>query len=268
MSDGSAEGVAALPAFFEFEAPREWRTIDLISDIHLAPSLPRTVEAWRAHLLHTPADAVFILGDLFETWVGDDVRQRPFEAGCADVLAEAASRRGIAFMAGNRDFLVGARLLRETGVMGLADPTLLDAWGRRVLLMHGDALCLQDRDYLAFRALVRDERWQRDFLSRPLDERLAIAADIRRRSEARQDDAARHADVDAATAVAWMHAVGAAELVHGHTHRPGSETLAPGYRRHVLTDWDLDDARAPRAEVLRLTRDGFQRVPPATAAGA
>lgn len=268
MPAGSASGVAALPAFFEFEAPREWRTIDFISDIHLAPSLPRTAAAWREHLLHTRADAVFMLGDLFEAWVGDDMRSRPFEAECAEVLAEAASRRSLAFMAGNRDFLVGARLLRETGVMGLADPTVLDAWGRRVLLTHGDALCLDDRDYLAFRATVRDEAWQREFLARPLDERLLIAADIRRRSEARQDDAARYADVDTAAAVAWMHAVGTAELVHGHTHRPGSETLAPGYRRHVLTDWDLDDPRAPRAEVLRLTRDGFQRVPPATAAGA
>ncbi|MBK1688871.1 UDP-2,3-diacylglucosamine diphosphatase [Rubrivivax gelatinosus] len=268
MSAGSAEGVAALPAFFEFEAPRDWRTIDFISDIHLAPALPRTTAAWREHLLHTSADAVFVLGDLFETWVGDDVRSRPFEAECAEVLAEAASRRSLAFMAGNRDFLVGARLMRETGVMGLADPTVLDAWGRRVLLTHGDALCLDDRDYLVFRAMVRSDAWQRDFLARPLDERLSIAADIRRRSEARQDDAARYADVDTAAAVAWMHAVGTAELVHGHTHRPGSETLAPGYRRHVLTDWDLDDVHAPRAEVLRLTRDGFQRVPPATAAGA
>ncbi|MBK1714427.1 UDP-2,3-diacylglucosamine diphosphatase [Rubrivivax gelatinosus] len=267
MAAGSAAGTTALPAYFEFEAPRDWRAIDFISDIHLAPTLPRTVDAWREHLLHTPADAVFILGDLFEVWVGDDARCLPFEQECAEVLAEAASRRSLAFMAGNRDFLVGSRLLRETGVMGLADPTLLDAWGRRLLLTHGDALCLEDTEYQGYRAQVRDPAWQRDFLARSLAERLAIAADIRQRSASRQDEAALYADVDAGAAVAWMHAIGSAELVHGHTHRPGSETLAPGYKRHVLCDWDLDDAARPRAEVLRLTRDGFERVPP-TAAGA
>jgi UDP-2,3-diacylglucosamine hydrolase len=133
-----------------------------------------------------------------------------------------------------------------------------------LLLTHGDALCLDDADYQAFRAEVRSDAWQQQFLARPLAERLKIAAEIRRQSQARQRfDGNRDADVDPGATVAWMHAMGTAEMVHGHTHRPASQTLAPGFKRHVLSDWDLDEAARPRAEVLRLTRDGFRRLPPA-----
>jgi len=257
---GSA--LEALPAFFEFAAPRDWKAIDFISDLHLCAALPRTFDAWAAHLLYTPADAVFILGDLFEVWVGDDARTLPFERQCVEALAEAASHRSLAFMVGNRDFLLGAAMLRATGMMGLPDPTVLDAWGQRVLLSHGDELCLDDKPYQAFRAEVRSPAWQQRFLARPLPERLDVAAEIRRESSARRRfDGDTSADIDAAEAVRWMHAMGAAEMVHGHTHRPGSNALAPGFKRHVLSDWDLDQGQ--RAEVLRLTRDGFQRVAPA-----
>lgn len=262
-----AAAARALPASFEFGAPAGWRTVDFISDLHLSPELPATAAAWSRYLLHTPADAVFILGDLFEVWVGDDARSRIFEHRCVDTLAEAAGRRALAFMAGNRDFLVGPAMLRDSGLTGLPDPTVLSAWGQRLLLTHGDALCLADTDYQTFRQEVRSPAWQADFLSRPLAERTQIAAQIRRRSaERRRFDGAADADVDAAEAVRWMHAMGAAEMVHGHTHRPGSNTLAPGCRRHVLGDWDLDDGARPRAEVLRWRRDGFERVAPEGAA--
>jgi len=261
---GSAAPTVALPAFHEFAAPDDWRAIDFISDLHLSPALPRTTQAWAHHLRETPADAVFVLGDLFEVWVGDDARTLPFERECLAVLADAAGRRLLAFMAGNRDFLLGAAMLRDSGMRGLADPTVLSAWGRRVLLTHGDELCLADTDYQAFRREVRSPKWQHDFLARPLQTRLQIAAGIRRESEARRRfDGRIDADVDAATAVAWLQAAGSAEMVHGHTHRPGSEWLAPGFERHVLSDWDLDDEQRPRAEVLRLSRDGFRRLPPA-----
>ena len=256
------EAVGALPAYFEFTAAPDWRAIDFISDLHLCEALPRTFQAWSAHLRHTPADAVFILGDLFEAWVGDDSRTLPFERRCLDVLAEAASHRTLAFMVGNRDFLLGTAMLRASGMMGLPDPTLLEAWGRRLLLSHGDALCLDDRPYQAFRAEVRSVPWQQAFLARPLAERQRLAAEMRRASSARHRfDGDTDADVDAAAAVHWLHAMGAAEMVHGHTHRPGSSTLAPGFERHVLSDWDLDSAN--RAEVLRLTRKGFERIAPA-----
>ncbi len=258
----AGEAAGALPATFEFAAPRGWKAIDFIADLHLCEALPRTFQAWSAHLRHTAADAVFILGDLFEAWVGDDACTLPFERRCLDVLADAASHRTLAFMVGNRDFLLGGAMLRASGMTGLPDPTLLDAWGQRVLLSHGDALCLDDRPYQAFRAEVRSAPWQQAFLERPLAERQRLAAEMRRASSARHRfDGDTDADVDAAEAVRWLHAMGAAEMVHGHTHRPGSNALAPGFRRHVLSDWDLD--RADRAEVLRLTRSGFERIAPA-----
>lgn len=265
MAGGAAaagQAAAALPAYFEFAAPQGWKAIDFISDLHLCEALPRTFRAWSAHLRQTPADAVFILGDLFEAWVGDDSRTLPFERRCLDVLADAASHRTLAFMVGNRDFLLGAAMLRASGMMGLPDPTLLDAWGQRVLLSHGDALCLDDGPYQAFRAEVRSAPWQQAFLARPLAERQRLAAEMRRASSSRHRfDGNSAVDVDAAAAVGWLHALGAAEMVHGHTHRPGSNALAPGFKRHVLSDWDLDTA--DRAEVLRLTRDGFERIGPA-----
>lgn len=266
---GSTQALApGLPIFWEIQAPSAWRRIDFISDLHLSEDRPRTFEAFAAHLRHTPADAVFILGDLFDLWVGDDARHGAFESRCIDVLADGAARRNLAFMAGNRDFLVGVELLRECGVMALADPAVLIAFGQRLLLSHGDALCLADEPYQRFRAEVRHPDWQRHFLSLPLATRLAQARLIREESERRKREAARGewADVDAAAAVRWLHEAGAATLIHGHTHLPGTEPLAPGFVRHVLSDWELDEpAGSPRAEVLVLTADGLHRVPPQTA---
>lgn len=251
-----------LPTFYEVRVPESWRCIDLISDLHLSESTPATFEAWAAHLHHTEADAVFILGDLFEVWVGDDARHDGFEARCADVLADATTRRSIGFMAGNRDFLVGGAMLKACGVMALADPTVIVAFGERLLVTHGDMLCVDDTEYQAFRREVRSAAWQSAFLARSLAERRAMARDIRERSEARKSHLLQGVDIDAATAVRWMHEAGTPTLVHGHTHRPGSEPLAPGFVRHVLSDWDLDDARAPRAEVLRWRRSGLARIAP------
>lgn len=252
----------ALPTFYEIEADASWRCIEFISDLHLSEQLPETTAAWTDYLLRSEADAIYILGDLFEVWIGDDARQPGrFEHQAAEVLAEAASRRTIGFMAGNRDFLVGADMLRACGVAVLADPTLLSAWGERVLLTHGDALCISDEPYQAFRREVRSAQWRRDFLRQPLALREAQARHMRDASEThkRQQIPGDWSDVDTAAAVAWMHGSGSHTMVHGHTHRPGSEVLAPGYTRHVLSDWDCDDVPL-RAQVLRLTRDGFSRI--------
>jgi UDP-2,3-diacylglucosamine hydrolase len=263
----AAAAVLPLPAFFEVGAPAHWHRIDFISDLHLCAPMPRTFDGWAEHMATTSADAVFILGDLFDVWVGDDARSRPFERRCMEVLANAAARLQVAMMVGNRDFLLGAAMLRDCGAMGLPDPTVLTAWGQRILLSHGDALCTADLPYQAFRREVRAPAWQVAFLARPLDERVQAAAQMRRASQARQRfDGDRDADVDAGHAVQWMHAGGTAELVHGHTHRPGSNALAPGFKRHVLSDWDLDSA--DRAEVLRLGRDGFARLPLSRVAAA
>lgn len=252
-----------LPTFWELAVPADWTAIDFISDLHLAEDTPRTFDAWATHLRDTTASAVFILGDLFEVWIGDDARQAGFEARCADVLAEAASRRTVAFMCGNRDFLVGAEMLRDCGVLGLPDPTVLVAFGERLLLSHGDALCLDDVEYQRFRAQVRSPAWQREFLARPLPERAQIARTMRAHSEQRKQGMAPAdwSDVDKATAVRWMHEAQTPTLIHGHTHRPAHEDLAPGYLREVLSDWDLDHDGHRRAEVLRLKRSGLTRIP-------
>lgn len=245
-----------------FTAPARWRTVDFVSDLHLGAALPETAAAWRDYVLGTTADAVFVLGDLFEIWVGDDARERPFEFETAAVIARAAASRSVFFMAGNRDFLLGAGMLEACGMQPLPDPTCLEAFGLRVVLTHGDAWCLGDAPYQAFRRMVRSEPWQRDFLARPLAERLAIAAGMRERSEERRRfDGDAGADVDAATALACLRECGAAVLIHGHTHRPGSAPIAGSdVVRHVLSDWDLDDRARPRAEVLRLTAQGVARL--------
>lgn len=264
---------APLPPPRPFEAPAGWTAIDFLSDLHLNAGMPRTFAAWAAHLRHTPADAVFILGDLFDAWVGDDARQDAFEADALAVLADAAGRRHVAFMAGNRDFLVGGTLLGELGVVRLDDPTLLAAFGQRVLLTHGDALCLDDVAYQRFRAQVRDPRWQAAVLARPLAERRLMARQLRDGSGSHQygrtDDPVPIGELDPVATARLARRADADVLVHGHTHRPETAEFAPGLVRHVLSDWDLDhDPRHPRAEVLRLTRDGFARVAPATGPAA
>ena len=255
---------APLPTFWEFTAPPEWSAIDFISDLHLSEETPRTFEAWATHLRETSASAVFLLGDLFEVWVGDDARHGGFEMRCAEVLADAAARRTVAFMAGNRDFLVGGDLLKQCGVLALPDPTVLVAFGERLMLSHGDALCLDDLEYQQFRIQVRSPRWQREFLARPLPERREQARHMRAQSRQRKQrqSPADWVDIDVATAVRWMHEANTPTLIHGHTHRPAREPLAPGYAREVLSDWDLDDHGPPRAEVLRLRRAGLSRLAP------
>lgn len=252
-----------VPRFEELHAPSHWRTVDFISDLHLQATEPATVAAWRDYLQSTPADALFILGDLFEVWVGDDALDEPgsFEAYCCATLQAAARRLPVYFMHGNRDFLVGEGFTRHTGIPVLADPTVLTFAGRRWLLSHGDALCLNDVEYQRFRILARNPQWQAQLLARPLHERRAQGRSARSESEARkQAGAAVYADVDSPAAIEWLRAAGAQALIHGHTHLPADHVLAPGLARHVLTDWDLD-AHPPRAGVLRLTAEGLQRLP-------
>jgi UDP-2,3-diacylglucosamine hydrolase len=250
----------AVPPFQELQAPPNWRTADFISDLHLQASDPATFDAWRASMRMTPADAVFILGDLFEVWVGDDAAAAPgFEADCAAVLKATAARLPVFFLHGNRDFLVGPGLLNASGVTLLDDPAVLGFLGQRWLLTHGDALCLGDSAYLAFRAQVRSPTWQREFLARPLAERRAIARGLREQSEARKHSGVAYADVDADAAVAWLRAADAPVMIHGHTHKPADHELGAGRRRIVLSDWDAM-APVPRLQVLRLSEAGALRI--------
>jgi len=244
-------------------APAHWQVIDFISDLHLAQAPSSTFDAWAAYLRGTPADAVFILGDLFEAWVGDDARSEPFEAACLAVLADAARRCRVGYMCGNRDFLVGEAALREFDALALPDPTLLHAQGQRLLLTHGDLLCLADVEYQRYRVQARSAPWRQAVLGLPVGQRRVLARQMRdaSRQHQRLEPAQAWADVDTAAALAWLAEAGSDHLVHGHTHRPGDEELAAGRWRHVLSDWDLD-ADPPRAEVLRLSSHGagLQRI--------
>jgi UDP-2,3-diacylglucosamine hydrolase len=242
-----------------FEALATWRTVDFISDLHLQEKETATFEVWQAYMQNTTADAVFILGDLFEVWVGDDaVEQHAFLQGCANVLKTCASQRQVAFMRGNRDFLVGSAFLHACHVVDLQDPTVLHFGSQKWLLSHGDAGCLADTDYQAFRQLVRQQRWQEDFLAKPLIERESIARQLRAQSEKlKKDSSAVYADVADEWSSNLLEQAGATCLVHGHTHRPGLHSLGqnPPMQRYVLSDWDASTAR-PRAEVLRWHFEG------------
>jgi UDP-2,3-diacylglucosamine hydrolase len=250
----------ALPRFEELAAPPAWRCIEFISDLHLQAAEPETFETWRRYMRETKADAVFILGDLFDVWVGDDAAQEPgLAADCAAVLQAAAAHAAIFFMHGNRDFLVGPGFIQACRATLLHDPTVLGFGGKRWLLTHGDALCLADTDYMKFRGEVRDPAWQRGFLAKPLAQRKAIGSDLRRQSEERKGTGIEYAEVDAAAANAWLEAADAQVMIHGHTHRPAEHPLDAVRSRTVLSDWD-SRAQPPRQQVLRLTASGLQRV--------
>lgn len=250
------------PRAQELLAPPAWRTVECISDLHLQPAQAATFQAWRTYMEGTAAGAVFILGDLFEAWIGDDAAAEPgFDRECADILQRTARRLPVFLMHGNRDFLVGPALAARTGATLLPDPTVLQFGEHRWLLTHGDALCLDDKDYLAFRDKVRAPAWQADFLARPLAERQAIARGLRAESEDHKRSDRFYPDVDTEAALWWLSEADAPVLVHGHTHRPGENPLDATHRRIVLSDWDAT-ASPPRLQALRLGRDGSaERIP-------
>lgn len=259
----------------ELSAPSRWRCIDFISDLHLHESDPLTFAAWSRYLEHSAADAIFILGDLFEAWIGDDCLKQGhrFEHECVNILRAAAGGRDLCVMHGNRDFLMGQELMSACAAQSLDDPTLLTFGNQRWLLTHGDALCLDDKDYMEFRAMVRGTAWQRDFLAKPLNERTELARGMRTQSEARKYTDTAYADLDADAVVEQLERYKAQHMIHGHTHRPADHMLTHGRDRTVLSDWDLQ-AKPPRAEVLRLTLNTtmqgnatvrVERLPPARA---
>lgn len=246
----------------ELDAPPAWRTLEFISDVHLNAAEPATAQAWVDYLGRTQADALFILGDLFEAWIGDDLLGADDEAGhfarrCVQALRALSQRCDLFIMHGNRDFLAGPALMQACGARLLEDPTVLSLDQQRFLLSHGDALCLDDPAYLQFRAQVRSEAWQRTFLARPLPERQALARQLREQSQEAQSrryaGGLAYAEVDAAASRQALQEARALTLLHGHTHRPARHELGAGLSREVLSDWDAA-ATPPRTEVLRLQR--------------
>ncbi len=250
---------ATVLPFQVLQAPENWRTVDFISDLHLQEQDTATFKVWQTYMHNTTADAVFILGDLFEVWVGDDAAdQHVFLQKCAAVLKACASKRQVTFMRGNRDFLVGSAFLNKCHVLDLQDPTVLNFASQKWLLSHGDAGCLGDKDYQSFRQVVRQAHWQEDFLAKTLTERESIARQLRSQSEIlKKNSSAVYADVADEWSTQMLQEAGATCLVHGHTHRPALHSLseAPLMQRYVLSDWDAASIR-PRAEVLRWHVEG------------
>lgn len=214
-----------------------------ISDLHLDATRPVITELFLDFLRTdaTQAEALYILGDLFEAWIGDD-NPAPEHQTVITALHEL-NARGVAlyFMHGNRDFLIGADFAAHSGCTLLTDPTLIDLYGTPTLLMHGDTLCTDDIDYQNFRRMVRDPHWQREVLAKPLAVRRQIAQAARAESAAHTAGTAYEimdANHDAVLDALRSHHV--TQLIHGHTHRPAIHDYeldgAPA-RRIVLGDW-------------------------------
>lgn len=220
-----------------------------ISDLHLQESHPRTAAAFFQFLAGPAPQAqqLYLLGDLFEYWAGDDDLVSPFNRAVADALrALADSGVAVFWIAGNRDFLVGADFAAAAGLTLLAEPHVTTIAGTRVALVHGDAECTDDDAYMAFRAQVRDRAWQQQFLAMPLSQRKAIVAGLREGSrDAHAGKSMAIMDVTPAAIDALHAATGSATIIHGHTHRPAlHRDDARGRTRYVLPDWELDGATA------------------------
>lgn len=255
------------PTFHELELPPQTQCIEFISDLHLDAQNRPVFEAWQRYMKNTHADAVFILGDLFESWVGDDILSAPsalgdFERECAAVLAQTAQNCTVYFMAGNRDFFAGLQMPQALHITLLPDPTLLLWNAQKTILTHGDLLCTDDVKYQEFRQMVHNPLWQQQVLRMPLEARIATAQQMRQQSEmAKKTNAAQIMDVNAQEVAIWMNAAQATDMIHGHTHRPADHFLANGQKRIVLTDWDLNAQPMPKAEVLRWEKgQAFERI--------
>ena len=214
-----------------------------VSDLHLDEVRPEILEQFERFLARecAGAGALYILGDLFEYWVGDDGLALPLPERVSSALAKNAERMPTYFMHGNRDFLVAERFARETGVQLIVDPTVIELQGERTLLMHGDLLCTDDLPYQAFRAKVRAPAWQAAMLARPLEERVRMAQQLRVESEeAKGDKTEAIMDVAVATVERAFADSGCRVMIHGHTHRPARHVHTVAGRecvRWVLGDW-------------------------------
>ena len=231
-----------------------------ISDLHLDESRPGIVAQFERFLdsAAAGADALYILGDLFEYWVGDDSLALPFNARVAGSLKAASARLPIRFMHGNRDFVASSGFSEGTGAALLDDPTEIDLYGTRTLLLHGDTLCTGDSAYQAFRKQVRDPKWQAAALARPMAERIALAQDLRVKSEgAKQGKAMAIMDVTPEAVERAFADSGCTLMIHGHTHRPARHLHRVGGKecvRWVLADW------YDRASYLEATPAGIRSV--------
>jgi UDP-2,3-diacylglucosamine hydrolase len=214
-----------------------------ISDLHLSAERPHSIQAFLTFLRQegAQAEALYILGDLFEVWIGDDA----VPPGMAEVMDElhrlTQSGVPVYVMVGNRDFLLGETFAAETGCTLLSDPSIIDLYGTATLLMHGDALCTDDVEYQQVRAHTRTPQWRDDFLAKTIEERIAFAKNARAKSQAstsHKDENITDVNAQAVEKAFRQHDV--TRLIHGHTHRPAFHELnvdGQAAKRIVLGDW-------------------------------
>ena len=234
----------------------------LISDLHLRDGNSRACHRFFEFLDDTARakfDALFILGDLFEYWVGDDAADE-FQLDVASRIRSASeSGLSVFFMAGNRDFLVGNTFASQCGMQCIVDPARAHIVGHDVVLMHGDTLCSDDADYQSFRTMVRQTAWQDAFLAQPQLDRQRMAATMREESRLAQESKAlvlMDVNADAVASVFARH--GVTTLIHGHTHRPAVHRVATSSGE--TTRWVLSDWTDTRADALEINTAGIQRL--------
>jgi UDP-2,3-diacylglucosamine hydrolase len=214
-----------------------------ISDLHLHPCRATIIACFLDFLKHQQGrpEALYILGDLFETWIGDDHPEPSYQSVKSALKAFSQAGTPVYVIHGNRDFLIGERFADDTGCRLLTDPTRIDLYGTATLLMHGDSLCTDDQDYQRLRRRVRDPAWQHSVLGLPMDERLRMARQARELSETHKqgkEDSIMDANQQAIHRAMEEHR--ADLLIHGHTHRPGIHRFINRGRevtRIVLGDW-------------------------------
>jgi UDP-2,3-diacylglucosamine hydrolase len=247
----------------------------LISDLHLTPSMPRTASRFFEFLEKDARayEALIILGDLFEFWVGDDAKARsPFHQEVAAAI-KAVSQSGtkVYFMPGNRDFLLGQQYAQKSQMTILRDPQVMVIADQAWLLTHGDALCTADSNYQMFRKLVRSQIVQKLFLLLPTFLRVRIASSLRSKSTAKYQRTQKFTpeinqikgDVTRSATASLIASLDCKKMIHGHTHRPGyhQETLGDqSWERWVLSDWDFDHPETvlPKGNALSITSDGIR----------
>ena len=210
-----------------------------ISDIHLSESQPQLTQAFFRFLNESKETCthLYILGDLFESWIGDDDNSPLYNEIREALLSFTTNGPETFFMHGNRDFLVGELFAKDTGISILPDPYTLEINGQKVVLSHGDFLCTDDKEYIDFRNQVREKDWQSNFLSKSLDERKQIAADLRTGSkEATSKKSKAITDVNEQSVLGFMNEHQPDLFIHGHTHRPNIHDVESS-KRVVLGDW-------------------------------
>lgn len=229
-----------------------------ISDCHLCESRPSVINAFIEFLAHTAihADALYILGDLFEYWAGDDAINNGVHTPIIDALHQL-SLQGVSLfvMHGNRDFLLGDGFAQATNATILSDPTLVSLYGQVTLLSHGDILCTDDVDYQRFRKEVRSDAWQAQFLNQPLSDRIAYIESVRQKSDQEKSiKSMQIMDVNSNAVTQLFASYGYPTLIHGHTHRPMQHKHQIDHHtceRWVLGDW------YEQGSYLRVDKLGF-----------